>query len=98
MASSAMPAESARKITAKEERRRREKPTHQEEGHCRRWHQTPAQIVEYLPAVENGKRIGFNPTVAQGHARLEPVNDLPVAANPAVLPAPPRDVTIREDI
>ena len=70
----------------------------QEEGYDRWWHQTPAQIVEDLPAVENGKRIGFHPAAAHRHARLEPVNDLPVAANPAVLPTPPRDVTIREDI
>src|SRR4029453_101627 len=35
---------------------------------------------------------------AHGHARLQPIDDLPIAANPAVLPTPPRDVAIREDI
>jgi len=30
--------------------------------------------------------------------RLQPVNDLPVAANPTVLTTPPSDVTIRKDV
>src|SRR5437867_2918280 len=77
---------------------RREKPAPQQEGHGRWRHQTAAQIVEDLPPVEGGKRIAFNPTAAHRHARLQPINDLPVATNPAVLPIPPRDVTARKDV
>src|SRR5437867_2876744 len=65
---------------------------------ARRWHQTPAQIIEDLPAIKGGKRIGFNPAAAHGDARLDPINNLPVAANPTVLPIPPCDVTARKDI
>ena len=83
---------------APQHRRGREKPARQEEGHGRGRHQTAAQIVKDLPPVEGGKRVGFNPAAAHGHARLQPVNDLPVAANPAVLPIPPRDVTARKDV
>ena len=59
------PQHQARDERAPQHRSRREKPADQEEGYDRWWHQTAAQIVEDLPAVENGKRIGFNPTVAQ---------------------------------
>ena len=85
-------------IAAPQHRRRREKPTRQEKGHSRRRHQTAAQIVEDLPPVESRKRIGFHLAAAHRHARLQPVDDLPIAANPAVLPIPPRDVTARKDI
>src|SRR5207244_2660268 len=61
-------------------------------------HKTAAQIVKDLPPVEDGKRVGFNPTAAHRHARLQPINDLPVAANPAVLPIPPRGVTAWKDV
>src|SRR5439155_16178514 len=68
------------------------------EGHSCRWHQTAAQIVKYLPAIKGGKRIGFRSAAAHGHAWLQPIDDLPVAANPAVLPTPPRDATVWKDI
>src|SRR5438876_9663754 len=77
---------------------RREKPAPQQEGHDRWRHQTPAQIVEDLPPVEGGKRVRFNSAAAHWHPQLQPINDLPVAANPAVLPIPPRDVTARKNV
>src|SRR5256886_369273 len=92
------PQHQGRNEPAPQQRRGREKPARQEEGHSRRRYQAVAQIVEDLPPVEGGKRVGFNPASAYGNARLQPVNDLPVATNPAVLPIPPRDVTARKDI
>ena len=92
------PQHQARNEPAPQQRRGREKPARQEEGHGRRRHQAAAQIVEDLPPVEDGERIRFKPAATHGHARLQPVNDLPVAANPTVLPIPPRDVTARKDI
>ena len=92
------PQHQGRNEPAPQQRRGREKPARQEEGHSRRRYQAAAQIVEDLPPVEGGKRVGFNPASAYRNARLQPVNDLPVATNPAVLPIPPRDVTARKDI
>src|SRR5207249_7181418 len=63
-----------------------------------RWHQAAAQIIEDLPPVEAGKRVGFTSAIAHRHAPLQPINDLPVAANPAVLSIPPRDVIARKDV
>ena len=56
------------------------------------------RLSKIFQRLKTESGLGSILTAAHGHARLEPVNDLPVAANPAVLPAPPRDVTIREDI
>src|SRR2546430_3835725 len=55
-------------------------------------------MVKDLPPIEDGKRVGLNPSVTHGHAQFQPINDLPVAANPAVLPIPPRDVTARKNV
>ncbi len=92
------PQHQARDNPAPQHRSRREKPARQEEAHGRWRHQTAAQIVEDLPPVESGKRVGFSAAAAHGHAWFQPVKDLPVAANPTVLPIPPRDVTARKDI
>ena len=76
----------------------REKPARYEQSDGRGRHQTATQIVEDLPSVEGRKRIRFNPAAADGHARLQPINDLPIAANPAVLPIPPCNVVARKDV
>ena len=60
--------------------------------------QAAAQVVEDLPAVEQGERIG--PAAARGlwHAWKNPAGDLPVAANPAMGPAAVTLVSLREII
>ena len=83
---------------APQDRLRREKPARDEEPHGRRRHQTAAQIIKDPPPVEGGKWVGFSCAAAHRHARLQPINDLPVAANPPVLAIPPRDVTAWKDV
>ena len=64
----------------------------------RRRNEAAAQIVEDLPLVKSGQRVRFRGPAGRGHAPLQPIDDLPVAANPPVLPMPPRDVTAGENI
>ena len=92
------PQHQARHQPAPQHRHRREEPAHQEErDRCRR-DEAAAQIVEDLPLVEGGKRVRFRSATERGDAPLQPIDDLPVAANPAMLPVPPADVTARKNI
>ena len=83
---------------APHQRRRGQKPAREKKRDGRRRDEAAAQIIEDLPLVEGGKRVWFRSPASRGHAPFQPIDDLPVAADPAMLPVPPRDVTAWENI
>src|SRR5262245_39627206 len=87
------PEQQARHEQTPQRRGGREKPTGEQEPNDRHRNEAATEVVENFPLVENGKGIAIVAAVAAGNARFQPVDDLPVAAHPAVLPIPPRDVT-----
>ena len=75
---------------------RRSQPGGHEQTQAGRGHQAPAQVVENLPTVEPGERVWHSPSSGLGNPRQNPIRDLPITANPAMLPAGVAQVTLRE--
>src|SRR5277367_315052 len=64
----------------------RHQPAGEEEHQRSRRYQTPAQVVEDAPAADHRPAVRNLCTAARGDFRKYPWRDLPVAADPAVLP------------
>ncbi len=62
----------------------RQRPGQDEQGHGRRRHQAAPQVVEDLPARDEGQAVAGEARAA-GDPGEQPAQDLPVAAHPAVL-------------
>ena len=60
-------------------------PPGDEQRQQRRRHEAAAQIVENLPAADERQRVALE-AAPRRHERKQPEEDLPVAADPAVLP------------
>ncbi len=77
-----------------ERRTRKERPARDQEREHRDLHGAAPQIVEDLPAREDRQPIGFRP-VRPRYARRQPLEELPVAADPAVLAPRERQISRR---
>ena len=75
---------------------RRYQPGGQQQGQAGNGEQAAAQVVKDLPAIEPGKRIRASPTARPGNAWHDPIRDLPIAANPAMLPFDKAQIILRE--
>src|SRR4030043_1056246 len=75
---------------------RKSQPGGYEQAPAGRGYQAPAQVVENLPTVEPGERVWHSPSSRLGNPRQNPIRDLPITANPTMVPAGVAQVTLRE--
>ncbi len=75
---------------------KRYQPGGQQQAQAGYREQAAAQVVKNLPAIEPGKRVRASPTARQGDPRHDPIRNLPIATNPAMLPLDKAQIILRE--